>query len=318
MRGDVTEISRTEIVLKGRTNKREYRIPANEVERVRWDSESPQLNQLRNDERNGLFDKAIRGYESVLQEASRSALNLRTDVEFLIARTVSAKALSEEDQFDDAIGRLEKFRTDHATSFRYFETLRLLARLYMLKGDVPKAAATMKRMSEAPWTDYKMDADILKARLGVAHGDLANALESLDRVVAIKPANSAETSRRYEALLTKASCLEKQGKFSEAIDVLTNVFNEAAEEDTKTLSETCCRLGDCYQAAGRIKEAIVSYLRVDVLFPKEKTHHAEALYHLSRLFGQDSKPDRAAEAAARLQQLYPRSPWTAKLTVAPK
>jgi tetratricopeptide (TPR) repeat protein len=176
----------------------------------------------------------------------------------------------------------------------------------------------MKLLSEAPWNDSKMEADILQAQVALAHGHVEEALAPLDNVLRVKPASPAEWSRRYEALLTKATCLQKQGKFQDAIDVLSSILDEAAEEDIKTLAETCVRLGDCYQAAGRTKEAILAYLRVDILFPKEKTHHAESLYYLSRLFAQDGKFDKAADAQARLQQAYPHSPWTAKLAVAPK
>jgi tetratricopeptide (TPR) repeat protein len=315
-RGDVTEVTRTEVVLKGRNNQREYRVPANEIERVRWQAEHPQLQQARNEERNGQFEKAIAGYEAALKDSSSE--NLSTDVAFLIARVTALKALAEEENFDDAIKQLEKFRTAHSNSFRYFESLKLLARLYMAKPDVEKANAIMKSLSEAPWNDFKMDADILQAQVALANGKVDAALVPLDNVLRVKPASPAEWSRRYAALLTKATCLQKQGKFQEAIDVLTSILDEAAEDDTKTLAETCVRLGDCYQAAGRTKEAILAYLRVDILFPKEKTHHAESLYYLSRLFSQDGKFEKAADAQARLQQAYPHSPWTAKLSVAPK
>ncbi len=316
LRGDVTEISRTEVVLKGRNNQREYRIPANEIERVRWQGEHAQLTQVRVEERNGQFDKAIAGYEAALKDSSGD--NLTTDLEFLIARTTASKALADEENYDNAIKLLEKFRAAHPSSFRYFESLKLLARLYMAKPDVEKANTTMKLLSEAPWNDFKMEADILQAQVALAHGHVDAALAPLDNVLRVKPTSPAEWSRRYEALLTKATCLQKQGKFQEAIDVLTAILDEAAEDDTKTLAETCVRLGDCYQAAGRTKEAILAYLRVDILFPKEKTHHAESLYYLSRLFAQDGKFDKAADAQARLQQSYPHSPWTAKLAVAPK
>jgi tetratricopeptide (TPR) repeat protein len=316
LRGDVTEISRTEVVLKGRNNQREYRIPANEIVRLRWQGENPQLTQVRVEERNGQFDKAIAGYEAALKDASSG--NLTTDLEFLIARATASKALAEEENYDEAIKRLEKFRAAHPSSFRYFESLKLLARLYMAKPDVEQATATMKLLAEAPWNDFKMEADILQAQVALAHGHVEQALAPLDNVLRVKPASPAEWSRRYEALLTKATCLQKQGKFQDAIDVLTSILDEAAEEDIKTLAETCVRLGDCYQAAGRTKEAILAYLRVDILFPKEKTHHAESLYYLSRLFAQDGKFDKAADAQARLQQAYPHSPWTAKLAVAPK
>lgn len=316
LHGEVTEISRSEVVLKGHNNQREYRIPANEIDRIRWQGENAQLNQVRVEERNGQFDKAIAGYEAALKNSSNT--NLTTDLEFMIARATASKALADGENYDDAIKRLEKFRAAYPSSFRYFESLKLLARLYMAKPDVEKANATMKLLAEAPWNDFKMEADILRAQVALAHGQLDAALAPLDNVLRVKPASPAEWSRRYEALLTKATCLQKQGKFQEAIDVLTSILDEAAEDDTKTLAETCVRLGDCYQAAGRTKEAILAYLRVDILFPKQKSHHAESLYYLSRLFAQDGKFDKAADAQARLQQSYPHSPWTAKLAVAPK
>lgn len=318
VRGTITEVSRTEVVLKARTTLREHRVPVNEIERIKWDAEKPQLNQLRNDERNGKFDKAIEGYEAQLKEAPASADNLRTDLEFLIGRARAGKALAEGNDLDDAFKRLDKFRTAHPNSYRYFEALRVLARLAMEKSDVQKEAMILKLMAEAPWNDYKMEADILQARVALAHDDLATALKSLENVIAVPAKTPGELSRRYEALVTKAACLQKQSKFEDAVNVLRGILDEASDDDKKTLAETCVRLGDCYQAAGRTKEAILAYLRVDILFPKEKNQHAEALYHLSRLFPQDGKPDKAAEAQAKLLESYPRSPWTAKLTVAPK
>ena len=315
--GDITSISRTEVVVTGRTNKKAYPIPANQIDRIRWESEPAQVSQHRIEERNGQFDKAIEGYEAALKQAANE--NLRTDLEFDIARAKAAKALKDEDQYDDATARLEKFRTAHPTNFRYYEALRLLAQLYMSKGDVEKGNAALRAMDEAPWTDFKMETDILKAKVALAHDDLGGALKALEGVIAVTPATPAEHSRRYEALVTKASCLQKQSKYQQATDVLSGILEEASDEDTKTLADACIRLGDCYQASGRSKEAILAYLRVDILFPREKKQHAEALYYLSRLFAQDGKPDKAADAAARLQERYPKSTWTARLTsAAPK
>jgi tetratricopeptide (TPR) repeat protein len=315
--GTVTSISRTEVVLTARTNKKEYRIAANDIERIRWDSESPKLSQIRIEERNGQFDKAIEGYQTALKDAANE--NLRVDLEFHIAHATAAKALKDEDQYDESIDRLEKFRAAHSTNFRYYEVLRLLAQLYMAKGDIEKGNAALQAMADAPWTDFKMETDILKAKVALAHDDVGGALQALDGVISVAPATPAERSRRYEALVTKASCLQKQQKYQQATDVLSGILEEASDDDTKTLADACVRLGDCYQAGGRTKEAILAYLRVDILFPKEKKQHAESLYYLSRLFAQDGKPDKAADAAARLQEHYPKSPWTARLTsAAPK
>ncbi len=122
LHGDITSVTRTEVVLTGRTNKKEYRIPANEVERIRWEAESPQVSQIRIEERNGQYDKAITGYDAALKLATNE--NLRADLEYHIARATAAKALKDEDQYDSAIGLLEKFRTSHSASFRYYDAMR--------------------------------------------------------------------------------------------------------------------------------------------------------------------------------------------------
>ena len=278
------------------------------------------MSQLRNDERNGKFDKAIEGYEAELKEAPASADNLRTDLEFLIARTRANKALAAGKDLDDSIKRLDAFRTAHPNSYRYFEALRLLARLAMEKPDVEKAGATLKLMAEAPWNDYKMEADILQARvLALAHDDLATALKSLENVIAVPAKTSAELSRRYEALLTKAECLQKQAKFEEATKVFANILDEASDDDKKTLAETCVRLGDCYQAAGRRRKPSWPIFVSTSCSPKKRASTPKgALSSLATSSRKDGKPDKAAEAQAKLQESYPRSPWTAKLSVAPK
>ncbi len=90
VRGDVAEINRTEIVVKARSNQRDYHIPANEIDRIHWQGERPQLSQIRIEERNGQFDKAIAGYEAALKDSTSP--NLTTDLEFLIARATASRA----------------------------------------------------------------------------------------------------------------------------------------------------------------------------------------------------------------------------------
>ena len=67
--------------------------------------------------------------------------------------------------------------------------------------------------------------------------------------------------------------------------------------------------GDCLQKAGKPKEALMSYLHVDVLFYSDPDIHAESLYHLSRLWEETKKPDRAATTQNLLQQRYSGSVW---------
>jgi TolA-binding protein len=78
------------------------------------------------------------------------------------------------------------------------------------------------------------------------------------------------------------------------------------------------RLGHCQQAAGHVREAILAYLRVEVLFKKEKRWRAEALYQLTELWETDGKPDRSHATATLLKTDYPDSEWAKKLAAAPE
>lgn len=313
-RGSITKISRTEIVLETRTGQI-VEIPVNEITRVRWDGEKPSLNQVRSLERAGELQAALEGYQEEFDKAAPVNTNLKTDLAFLIARTTAKLARADESLLDDAIAQLEAFRSSHAEHFRYYELLTHLVRLYLIKKDYEKAQEVVDAMGEAPWEEYRLAAQISAARIRLAQHDVDGALAAFDAVINAPAEGPKTTARRYEAMLGKASCLQALQESADAVQTLERIIDEASADETAILAEAYLRQGDCLQSAGRHKEALIAYLHVDVLFPQESAHHAEALFHLSHLWERDGKPDRAADAAARLQQRYGKSEWAGKLTV---
>lgn len=309
--GAITSISQTEVVIERGGNKET--IPANEIIRVRWEGEPARLNIARGYEDSGKLDLALETYRSLLSDATNA--NIRTDLEFLIARTQARAALADPQKVDEAIKALEGFKTAHADSFRYYEALSYLGRLYMAKPDVANARLIFTQLGQAPWPDYRMAAQIFDARLKLQAGDVHGALSAFEQVAAATPAQAgpAELSRKYEALLGKATCLTRKEQYAEAAQVLDEVVKQVPADETRIQAEAYVRQGDALQAQGKIKEAVLAYLHVDVLFPGETELHAEALYHLARLSASIDHPERGAEARARLEQDYANSPWAKKL-----
>ena len=158
-----------------------------------------------------------------------------------------------------------------------------------------------------------MAAKVALARVALAENKIPEAQTAFEAVAGMTAKGPSEESRKLEAKLGLARCLQLQSKFDDAIKLLDEVIIQSSPEDSKVQAEAYVRQGDCYQSSSKTKDALLAYLHVDVLFSTEKSYHPEALYHLSRLWALVQQPDRANEAADKLTAEYPNSPWSQKL-----
>lgn len=309
--GDITDITKSEVTIKPKTRDAE-KIPANEIVRIRWDGEPIKLNAGRGQEERGYLPQALANYQESLADVKADNPNLKTEVEYLIARTTARMAFADPAKLDEAIKKLQDFQKGHANNFRYFESLLFLGRAQMAKNDYDAAKTTFDQLNQAPWGDYKMSAQIGTARVLLEQQKFDEAMAAFESVIKMPGNSPAETSRRQEALLGKATCLQKQQKHNEAITALNDVIEKVSPEETAIQAEAYVRQGDSLQVLGKTKEAVLAYLHVDLLFQAETDLHAESLYQLWRLSPQIGQPERAGEALARLQADYPNSEWTKK------
>jgi len=307
--GDVTGYTKTEVTLK--RGSKSVQIPANEIQRVRWDGEPPQLNIARNQEANGNYAAALAEYKK--SEASASA-NLKKDLQFMTARATAQSAKSNAANLDNAIKLLNDFVKSNGDHYQYYPAMKLLGEAYLVKKDYPAANTAFGAVERSPWKDYQMDAKNLKARVLLAQGNTKGALAAFTAVMKMDAKSEPEQASKRAAQLGSALCLEKEGKQKEAISILNEIIKTTSSQQSPLLAEAYLRMGDCYRELGEPKEALIAYLHIDVLFPTEPAVHAEALYHLSTLWGKVQKPERGVEARTILQQQYPDSEWTQKAT----
>ena len=313
--GTITRITRDGITVTPKLGK-PTTVPTNDIENVRWDGEPAKLNLARSDEKSGRIEKALETYRDVLKQIAPNKSNLKRDVEFLIARATAKLALVDPSKRQEAIQLLQSFLKRAGESFRYYEAVGLLGKLYLAEKEFAKAKESFEQLSRAPWPDYKMAARSAMAHILLAQGKVSEALAAFDEVLRTKAQTPLEKQRRWEAMLGKAHCLVQQKKYEQALKILQDVIREAPAENSRIQAEAYVRQGDCLQAMGKAKEAVLAYLHVPVLFPSESELHAEALYHLSRLWNAVERPERAADARAELESKYPDSPWTKRLTQA--
>ncbi|MCA9073049.1 MAG: tetratricopeptide repeat protein, partial [Planctomycetaceae bacterium] len=257
-------------------------------------------------------------YEEIAGEVDANQKDLKTDLEFLIARTNAKLGKADPAKLDEAIRQLEGYKTAHPTTFRYYDSLLLLGDAYLDKNNYGSAEPIYNQLEQAPWPDYKMAAKVAKGRLLLRKDDVSGAEKLFQEVAGQSVNTDAEKARQFDARLGWATCLQRMSKGTEAAAELDKIIKQAPATATKTMGEAYLRKGDVLlleSAADptKKKDALLAYLHVDVLFATEKDLHAEALYHLATLWAEVGEPGRAATARAKLSQDYPNSEWAKKL-----
>ncbi|MCX7421173.1 MAG: tetratricopeptide repeat protein [Planctomycetia bacterium] len=311
VQGEIGAINKTEVAVKPRTGD-PIKVPANDIASVKWDGEPAKLNIARGNEDRGLFDQALETYSEVHKDAIGK---LKVHLEFLIARTLAKQALEDASKIDDAVKKLEAFsKNDH---FAHFEAVSYLGQVYAVKGDFAKSQTAYEALGKAPWNDFKMASKIAVGRMQLKQNDISGAEKSFGEAASGKADTDAEKARFAEAQVGKAACLVKQMKIDEGLKLIDEVINTTSVDETRAMAEAYIIQGDCLQAQQKLKEAAIAYLHVPVLFPKEKSAHAEALYNLAKISGAIGQPDRAAEAREDLISQFPNSEWVKKLGDAP-
>lgn len=314
--GQITSVSKTQVVVTPRVGDA-VTVPANDIADVDWEVAPPDVKLGRSQESSGQFDLAVKSYQKAATEFQAANANVRAEIEFLIARATARLAFGDPAQLGDAAARLKSFAEKNRDHYRYFEARQFLGDVALAQADTPAAEAAFEELLRSPWTDYQMAGNIGKGRILFARDDLAGAKQAFDAVAAAAPKTPAETSRRLEALLGQAKCLQRQSQFAEAVQILDEVIRESAAGDARLQAEAYLRQGDAYASLGdETMPAIMAYLHVDVVpaLAQQADFHAEALYHLAQLWPTVGHQDRGAQASARLVDLYPNSEWTKKLT----
>lgn len=313
--GDVTSVSKTEVTVKVKTPKEEtIKVPANVVQNIAWTGESKELISAKTHEGNGRYQQAIDSYQKAIQEAKGSSALAKADLEYAIVRSRAKLALTDSSHLDEAIKKLEEFRTKQSDHYRFYEAMGLLGQLYVAKKDFAKAQSAFETLGKAPWKEAQLASKIAMGRLLLADDKPDEAVAAFDAVISQPADGSQEESQRQEAMLGKIRVLIGQKKYEEAQKLLEDVIAKADPDDSKVHAEAYVRLGDCLREQGKDKDALLAYLHVDVLFATEKSMQAEALFHLTRLWEKVGQKGRAAEARDKLEgEEFKGSEWAKQL-----
>ena len=303
--GTISEVSRTRIVIdEARGGTRE--IPVNEIAYIVLSDEPGGLSDARRLIASEKYEEALATLEKLKDESlSKEVLQ---EIDFYRGMSLARLALSgaEGASSDQARESLIQFAKDYPKSYHYFAVCEMVGDLLVSAGDYGTAAKVYRKLTEAPWPDYKMRAEVAVGRALIAEGKPTEALQAFESVLAMEvdPKDEAAQTQHDAALVGKARCLAEAGKTDEAIKMAQDIIAKTSSENAEVHARAYVALGVAYKNAHRTKDALMAFLHVDVLYNNVPDAHAEALTNLVDLWTALRRVDRAEQARQVLRDRY--------------
>lgn len=303
--GTITMVTKTEVTVDVPASGVQT-IPANDIDAIEWDGEPALFKRARSEETSGQYDAALASYQLALDE-NPSSDNVKTDIQFFIARTTARKALVDPTMIEAAKTLLLAFVDTKRDHYRFYEAQLWLGDVSIAEGDMSAADEAFNSLANSPWLDFQMSGKIGMARVLLAREDLRGARLGFDEVVNTPVTDDASRKRRLEAMVGQAHVMHLEEDYAGAVEVLKLVIDETIASDTRIQAEAYLLQGKCYQVMTDVdpKEAILAYLHIDVIpaLAKEVDLRVEALTHLVELYNLVGDSDRATQARVRLEEL---------------
>lgn len=305
--GQISASTPAQVAIESRGSNQTVNV--NEIRLITFGDEPQELRRGRAAAEGGRFESALDDLKLVNPAGIERDL-IKRDLQFYLALCEGRLALSAGGDKAQAASLMFAFVRAAPTSFHFYEAAEVLGDLAVGQGDYEGAVKFYGVISsKAPWPEYKLRASLSEARALVAQGRYSAAEQKFEEVIST-PSDKPETKRqKVLAQVGKARCLAETSSPQDGIQLLEKIIAENEPTDTELFGRAYNAQGDCYLKAGQQKDALMAYLHVDVLFYADPEIHAESLHHLSKLWAEIKKPDRAASARNLLEQRYAGSVW---------
>jgi tetratricopeptide (TPR) repeat protein len=281
-RGKITEMGRDQVKLEMSGVTRPF--PVNEIVRITYDGEPNELGNARN----AVLQKNYNVALTELKKLDGRPINrdlVQQDIDFYRALCLARQAMTEGGDKGAAMTAMLNFAKSAPQNYHFYQAAEVLGDLSMASGKFADAERFYQPLASAPWPDYKMRANNVIGRAQIAQQKFEEALQRFEEVIRSEVASPEATNQKLQATTGKAVCLAETGKPDEGIALLRDIIAKENTENKELFARTYNALGVCHLKAGRPKEALHAFLHTDILYFEVPEAHAEALYHLSKLWG---------------------------------
>jgi tetratricopeptide (TPR) repeat protein len=307
--GKITKVTPAEVSIEVRG--KEQKFATNDISKITFNDEPKGLERGREQVLLKQYDQALEELKKLTPAGIENPLIVQ-DIEFYRWYCEGKLGLAGSGDKQAAMKGLLALATRNSSTHHLYELSEMLGELSLAINQPEKAISFFNMLLRAPSAETKASGVY---RLGTVELELNKIAEAKERFSQLgsAPSNTPEMIRiKILAEIGLAICENQEGKSQEALEKLNGMIQKYDSTDQALFARLNNAKGACYSKMNKPDRALLSYLQTDLLFFTDPETHAEALYNLKALWPTQGKPDRAADAQARLVSQYASSRWVSK------
>ena len=311
--GIVIAMSPTEVTMNVRGT--DQKVSVLEIKRLSYGEDPRELVSARDHLLNGEWQAALEQLKKIDTSAIARDF-VKQDVDFYAAYCLAQGALLAGGDKETATQALMGYARSASKNYHFVEAARLLGDLAVEREKYDDAVRfygyLAKTSREANWPEYALQVAAMEARVLEAQGKFTEALVKYEAITGAN-GDSAEAARQKNlATIGKAVVFAETDRAEEGVKLIEQIVLKNDPQDSELFGRAYNAQGRCFIKLNKPTDALLAFLRVDLLFNQHPDIHAEALHYLSKLWTGSNKTDRAAAVHNVLAQRYAGSRWAKK------
>ena len=214
----------------------------------------------------------------------------------------------------DAGKQVNQFLVTHPESYLKFPAMERLGKLLFAFGRMKNASQSFEQLTQSGWPVLQRVGSYWQGVSEREQGNFDRAISLFKQIGSIKPGDPELETWQLMAACQVARCEGETGDVDAAVAALKKIIKENPDNpgNSRLFATAFNSLGNLYLKQNLLKEAYTEFLKTELLYPTAVNEHAEALYHLTKIWAQLDENDRAIQAKERLKNLYPNSWWATR------
>jgi len=295
--GKILEENSAGVKIKPAGLGKEETVPSNEIIRMTY-SELPakvtlEIGKLSPAETARDFPMVLKGFQAVqaMPEVKAAGPAARRYIDYRVA-SLQAMVAEGDEQLKAAIKALVDFTTAHPDTWEFPNAARQLARLQADTADYAGATKSYELIEKAANIPAEFKQEATAALI-----DIAFQSEKYDdgrkRIKAVNEDAKSPVSLRERVIIYQLGldAADAKGDSAASIKKIEEAIGKAADPGLKALGYNV--LGDVYLARSNKRDAMWSYLWVDVVYNQDRGEHLKAMTRLIKIFEGENDKDKA-------------------------